>query len=159
MKVFPSTEQEEGIFNPQCKCVSLLSTIKDRCCNDDGQLLPYFISFYHIFDFPPCREQLWDKSISHGFLAWSNVPWSVKYARKCILYGFPCEMDFSPLVSESHPRGKWFGGIWRLVGQTIHLKWKTIQNAYHGSDVSRTYWGVIAIFNFAIVNFISLPIR
>ena len=35
-----------------------------------------------------------------------TVLWCVKYARKYILYGFPCEMDFSPLVSESQPRRK-----------------------------------------------------
>ena len=36
-----------------------------------------------------------------------NTPWSAKYARKCNLYGFPCEMNFPPLVSESHPRRMW----------------------------------------------------
>ena len=35
-----------------------------------------------------------------------TVLWCVKYARKYILDGFPCEMDFSPLVSESQPRRK-----------------------------------------------------
>ena len=69
-------------------------------------------------DFPPCREQLWDKSISHGFhdlqlcavyFSMTNVSWGVKYAWKCILYGFPSEMDFSPLISESHPRRKRLG--------------------------------------------------
>ena len=68
----------------------------------------------HTCDFPPGCEQLWNKSISHGFydlqlcavyLAWLT-PLEVKYARKCILYGFPCEMDSSPLLSESHPRRK-----------------------------------------------------
>ena len=39
---------------------------------------------------------------------------SVKYARKCILcifslYGFPCEIDFSPPVSEFQPRRKQLG--------------------------------------------------
>ena len=29
-----------------------------------------------------------------------NMPRGVKYERKHILYGFPCEMDFSALVSE-----------------------------------------------------------
>ena len=36
-----------------------------------------------------------------------NVPWSVKYVRKCILYGYPCEMGFSPLVSEPRSHHKW----------------------------------------------------
>ncbi|KAK2143720.1 hypothetical protein LSH36_818g00011 [Paralvinella palmiformis] len=31
-------EQEETIFNPQCKCVTLLSTIKQRCCDDDVEV-------------------------------------------------------------------------------------------------------------------------
>ena len=38
---------------------------------------------------------------NHGFQLCAvylmiNVHWSVKYARKCFLYGFPCDMDFSP---------------------------------------------------------------
>ena len=36
-----------------------------------------------------------------------KVPWSVKYARKCIGYDFPCEMEFSPLFSEIPPRLWW----------------------------------------------------
>ena len=36
------------------------------------------------------------------YLAWLKC--LKVYARKCLLYGFPCEMDFSPLVSESHSR-------------------------------------------------------
>ena len=55
--------------------------------------------FPHISDFSSCWEQLWDKSIPHGFhdlqiCAMINTSWGVKYARKCILYGFPCEKDF-----------------------------------------------------------------
>ena len=47
-----------------------------------------------------------------------------------MLYGFPCEMDFSPLVFVSHPRRKRLGGIRRLVVRKGHLTWKIIQNAY-----------------------------
>ena len=47
----------------------------------------------------------------HGLHILGNMFSSIDtyYARKCILYGFPCEMDFSPLVSESlsHPCHKW----------------------------------------------------
>ena len=84
--------------------------------------------FSHTYDFPPCREQLWDKSISHGFhdlqlcavyLAWLTCLGSAKYARKCILCDFPCDFTSDP------------GGIRRLVVRKIHLAWKTIQNAYH----------------------------
>ena len=42
-------------------------------------------------------------------------------------------MDFSPLVSESHPR-RVSGGIRRLVVRKIHLTWKTIHNAYPVPD-------------------------
>ena len=42
------------------------------------------------------------------------MPWSVKNVRKCILYGFPCEMDFSPLVSES-----WWG---KSISHSNHTK-------------------------------------
>ena len=42
-------------------------------------------------------------------LTMTNVPWSVKYVTKGILYGFPCEMDISPLVSESYPHRKRLG--------------------------------------------------
>ena len=45
-------------------------------------------------------------------------------------HGFPCEMDFSPLVSESHHRRMWLGRDLETCGQKIHLTWKTMQNAY-----------------------------
>ena len=51
-----------------------------------------------------------------------------------MLYGFPCEMEFSPRVSESHSSssdpGKRLGWIWRPVVRKIHIAWKTIQNAF-----------------------------
>ena len=49
--------------------------------------------------------------------------------KMCILYGFPCEMDFfPPRVSKSHPSHlwRWFGDRW----WEIHLAWETIQNAF-----------------------------
>ena len=50
-----------------------------------------------------------------NFAQYINVPGSVQYARKCILYGFPSEMDFSPLIPASHTRRKRSSGIRRLV--------------------------------------------
>ena len=77
--------------------------------------------FSHTSDFPPCREQLWDKSISHDFhdlqilhsiFSMINVCWSVKYA----------------------------DGIRRLMVRKIHLTWKTIQNAYLPHAHSSCMW-------------------
>ena len=69
----------------------------------------------------PCWEQWYVRYIHLTWFSWSStlynifsmihVPWSIKYARKLFLY-FPCEMDFSPLVFESHPRRKWL--LWDL---------------------------------------------
>ena len=64
----------------------------------------YLLAYFRIC---PCWEQFWDKSISKGFIVFNFVQWltiidafwSIKHARKCILYGFPCKMDFSPLVT------------------------------------------------------------
>ena len=85
--------------------------------------------FSHISDLPPCREQFWDKSSSHGFhdlqlrtlyLAWINCL-RVQSMRENAFF-----MVFH--VSESHLRDS--GGIRRLVVSKIHIAWKSIQNAY-----------------------------
>ena len=51
-------------------------------------------------------------------------------SRRCILYGFPCEMDFSHHESLNPPSRLWtrvgFGDKW----WEIHLTWKTMQNAF-----------------------------
>ena len=47
-----------------------------------------------------------DLQLCAKYLAW--LTW-VEVCDKMHLYGCPCEMDFSPLVSESHPRRKWLG--------------------------------------------------
>ena len=47
------------------------------------------------------------------------------------MYGFPCEMDFSPTRLRIPPSSlRYSGGIRRLV-VIRRLTWKTIQNAYH----------------------------
>ena len=37
--------------------------------------------------------------------------------KMCILYGFPCEMDFSPLVSKSHSSSLWWGCDSEMSGE------------------------------------------
>ena len=96
----PLEEADYEFFSKPGRDMSFLSERWDIC-------------FSHTSDFPQRREQLWDKSILHDFhdlqlfavyLAWLNAPWSVKYARKCILYGFPCEMNFSHHLSPNPTR-------------------------------------------------------
>ena len=49
----------------------------------------------------------------------------------CILYGFPCEMDFSHHESPNPTRvAKRRGWDSETSGEKIHLTWKTIQNAF-----------------------------
>ena len=51
----------------------------------------------------------------------------------CILYGFPCEMDFSlfsPRVSESRPSRAATRVGFEDEWWEIHLTWKTIQHAF-----------------------------
>ena len=92
----------------------------------------WYVLFSHSSYFPPCWEQLWDKSIAHGFFHYLEVcvRWSVKYVRKCIMYGFPCEMDFSPLVTESHPRHRRLGLNSETRGEKTPSHMETIQNVY-----------------------------
>ena len=100
--------------------------------------------FSHTSDFHPCREQLWDKSISHGFhylqlctlyLAWLKC----KVCEKMHLVWFSMWDGFlttSLRIPPSSLRDS--GGIRRLVVRKIHLAWKTIQNAYHLPQAHQT---------------------
>ena len=55
----------------------------------------------------------------------------VKCEKICILYGFPCEMDFSHHESPNSTRvAKRRGWDSETSGEKIHLTWKTIQNAF-----------------------------
>ena len=57
------------------------------------------------------------------------------------MYGFPCEMDFPPLVFESHPR---LGRDSETRGEKnpSHME-KNIQNAYHPTAL----WGLISLLS------------
>ena len=96
-------------------------------------------TFSHTSDFPPCREQLWDKPISHGFhdlqlctvyltsLKFLNVQ-SMRENAFCM--GF--HVRWTSHRSSQNPTlvASDSGGIRRLVVRKIHLTWKTIQHAY-----------------------------
>ena len=93
--------------------------------------------FSHTSDIPPCREQLWDKSISHGFhdlqlctlyLAWLKC----KVCEKMHFVWFSMRDGFLTTRLRIPPSSlRDSGGIRRLVVRKIHLTWQTIQNAYH----------------------------
>ena len=96
--------------------------------------------FSHTSDIPPCREQLWDKSISHGFhdlqlctlyLAWLKC----KVCEKMHFVWFSMWDGFLTTRLRIPPSSRNdSGGIRRLVVRKIHLTWKTIQNAYPLQD-------------------------
>ena len=96
----------------------------------------HLIIFSHTSDFPPCREHLWDKSISHGFHDLQhcpvNVAWlkclKVRESAFCMVFHVKwISHHLSPnptlVASDSD-------GIRRLVVRKIHLTWKTIHNSY-----------------------------
>ena len=71
------------------------------------------------------------------FISMINMPCSVNYARKCILYGFPCKIHHSspnPTLAAIDS-----GGIRRFVMRKIHLTWNTKQNSCHHYSHNVTY--------------------
>ena len=89
---------------------------QDARCNEEALLADCYVTIITGVTFNLIiltKLQLWDKSYSHGFhdlqlcainFARLACLGSVKYARKCLLYGFPCEMDFSHHKSPNRTR-------------------------------------------------------
>ena len=103
------------------------SLMLKSCWYDDW--LAQFSLISHTSDFLPCREQLWDKFISHGFhdlqlytlRHFNQAKYTVQSMRE---HAF-CMVFHARWIFLTKTRVGFWDEWWE-----INLTWKTIQNAY-----------------------------